>query len=79
MTAKETNQLKEVQMEAVIPLEEEEINAKSAHPVKGIKISRTPTRASGGIISTFKTHGMGPNPIEKANKKTRRLTWLLQA
>ena len=34
-----------------------------------------PTRASGGIISTFKTQGMGPNPIEKAVTKIRRLTW----
>ena len=27
----------------------------------------------GGTISILKTHGMGPNPIEKA--KMRRLTW----
>ena len=34
-----------------------------------------PTRASGGIISTFNTQGMGPNPIEKAVTNIRRLTW----
>ena len=82
VTAKETSQLKEVHIEAAIPCEMKlyietsfcNILGKGEHFFYCYKRHIRLTRASGGIISTFKTHGIGPKPIEKAVTKIRRLT-----
>ena len=82
VTAKETSQLKEVHIEAAIPCEMKLFIETSFCNALGkgeqffycYKRHIRLTRASGGIISTFKTHGIGPKPIEKAVTKIRRLT-----
>ena len=82
VTAKETSQLKEVHIEAAIPCEMKLYIETSFCNALGkgeqffycYKRHIRLTRASGGIISTFKTHGIGPKPIEKAVTKIKRLT-----